>query len=295
MEALYKNLASIEGWLEKAPHPSSLKNDDDFMNVIVDVMSRALYILRVGVSLVPPNDKKEEKGYTKHPAIIVGHMIRLTKLYDGFCHHVAKRQLEHAGIFMRLIHETEVRINYFIKAHKGKAFKSYILTSYRSERQSLIDLEEKAKSRPLLPIEKRIKKSIMACLQKDQISFKKLKAVKNWKIDGKDTMGMLRSLDREWEYSYGFGSSSRWVHGGWLELRKYHLKRKGRYYLPRLDYGNPDPRIAGPITFRCLETLIIFLKWSKADPENYLEKITLNMLRYLQSLDTEHEKKLSKE
>ncbi len=293
MEALYKNLASIESWLQKAPDPSTLKNDDDFMNVIVDVMSRSIYVLRVGVSLAP-SDEKAKRGYTKHHAIIVGHMIRLTKLYDGFCQHVAKRQLEHAGIFMRLIHETEVRINYFIKVNKGKAFKNYILTSYRSERQNLIDLEEKAKKRPLLPIEKRIKKSIIGCLQKDQISFKKLRAVKNWKIDGKDTRGMLRSLNREWDYSYGFGSSSRWVHGGWLELSKYHLKRKGRYYLPRLDYGDPDPRIAGPITFRCLETLIIFLKWSKADPDKYLQNITFNMLRYLQSLDEEHEKRLNK-
>ena len=99
MEALYKNLASIESWLKKAPDPSTFKNDDEFMNVLVDLMSRAIYVLRVGVSL-KSSDEKAERGYTKHHAVIVGHMIRLTKLYDGFCQHVAKRQLEHAGIFM---------------------------------------------------------------------------------------------------------------------------------------------------------------------------------------------------
>ncbi|MFC1794012.1 DUF5677 domain-containing protein [Planctomycetota bacterium] len=293
MECLYKNLSSIEKWFAEAPVPSTLKDDNDFMNIIVETMSRALYLLRVGVSLAP-NEEKTERGFTKHHAIIVGHMIRLTKLYDGFCLHVSKRQLEHAGIFMRLIHETEIRINYFIKGNKRKALKSYILTSYRSERQSLIDLEEKAKKRPLLPIEKRIKNSIMTCLRKDHISFKKLRAVKNWKIDGKDTREMLRSLGREWQYSYAFGGASRWIHGGWLELSKYHLKRKGRYYLPRLEYGNPDPRIAGPMTFMCLETLIRFLKWSMADPDKYLENITLKMMRYLQSIDEEHEKRLNK-
>ena len=178
MEKLYKNLAEIESWIKAAPSPSAFKNDDDFMNTIVEGMSRTLYLLRVGVSLAP-SEGKAVTGYSKHHAIIVGHMIRLAKLFDGFCIHVAKRQVEHAGVFMRLIFETETRMRYLISSKSKKAFKSYVLTSYRSERQSLIDIEEKSKKRPLVPIEKRIKKSIMKCLRQDGITYKTLKATRN--------------------------------------------------------------------------------------------------------------------
>jgi hypothetical protein len=85
------------------------------------VMSRSLYLLRVGACLAP-DAITAERGYSKHKAIIIGHIIRLTKLYDGFCLHVSKRQLELAGVFLRLIYETEIRLSYFIISPKFFSF-----------------------------------------------------------------------------------------------------------------------------------------------------------------------------
>lgn len=228
------------------------------MTFLVEAMDRCLYLLRAGVALAP-NDQVAEHGYSKRKAVIVGHMVRLTKLYDGFYLHVAKRQLELAGVMSRLIAETEVRLNYLMTKATPHSYKSFILASYRSEKESLVDLGAKARIRPLVPIEKRIRTSILKNLKRDRISTRRLLQNKTWNIDGKDFRALLGALGRGTEYPYAFGSASRWIRGTWLELRLYHLIRKGRYFMPRLDFGDPDTRTAGPITFVCLDTLLAFL------------------------------------
>ena len=72
------------------------------MEFTVKLMNYCLYLLRVGVSLAPSN-LSAKRGYTKHKAIIIGHMVRLTKLYEGLLIHVSNRQLELASIFTHYI------------------------------------------------------------------------------------------------------------------------------------------------------------------------------------------------
>ncbi len=106
-------------------------------------MNNTRLLLQISVALVP-DDATASKGHSKHKAIVMGHMVRLSKLYDGFCLHVAERQAELAGIFMRLIHECDVKIQYLLKA-KRSTFKNFVLTSHRSDKQMLLDLREKGK------------------------------------------------------------------------------------------------------------------------------------------------------
>ena len=293
MDDLKRNLLSLVDWLENAPMPSSFESKDALMTFFVEeVMSRTLYVLRVGVSLAP-NETVAKRGYTKHRAVIVGHLVRLTKLYDAFCLHVAKNEFEIAGIFNRLIFETELRISYFLASkQKSRALRSYIFTSFRSERDSLIDLTEKKKRRTLIPIERRMIRSMMRDLREDGITFKKLRKNKAWKVDGKDTRAMLKSLGREWEYSYGFGGASRWIHGGWLELKRFHLRKKRGFYEPRLEYGMPDLRVAAPTTILVLEVLLKFLKWNKSDPKSLLTPIVTGINKLALEVDMDHENRL---
>lgn len=284
MEALIKNLAEIEEWAENAPNPTDFNTENEALRFFMEVMGRALYLLRAGVALAP-TDEKAERGYVKRQAIIAGHMVRITKLYDGFYQHAAKQQLELAGVMMRLIVETDIRLLYFMQVKKTSAFRSYVLTSYRSDKGSLIDLNEKAKKRKLIPIERRIRNAIRKELREDGIGVNELMNNRNWKIDGKDVRGMLRALGREGDYSYTFGSSSRWVHGGWLELKKYHLTKDGRYYMPRLDWGVPDFRVIAPVTWMCLDTLKKYLVWNNSDPDNIVQNISSKLLKIVEEFD----------
>lgn len=292
MDALTRNLIDIAKWTESAPDPQSFKSESDFMKFLVEAMGRALYLLRVGVAAAP-NGRVAEHGYIKRHAVIVGHMVRLAKLFDGFCQHIANRELELAGIMQRLIAETEVRLEYLITKAGPHSYKSFVLASYRADKESLVDLERKAISRKLIPIEKRIRGSILKHIRRDGISRKRLLQNKTWEVDGKNFRAQLNDLGRGLEYSYFFGSSSQWIHGTWQELYHYHLEEKNSRFLPRLDFGDPDTRTAAPVTAACLDTLLLYLRWSKGDPGGALSAPVHKLLGLVQAIDAEHERRVA--
>ena len=252
-------------------------------------MSRSLYLMRI-VAVLAPSPKVATEGCLKHRAVIVGHVVRMAKLYNGFYMHVAERQLELAEVFIRPIHETAIRMSYFLKAgHQRRAIRSFIFASYKAERQSIRDLKGKQSQRPLIPIEKRMLRSMMRNIREDGITFKELDANREWKVDGKDVASMLRHLGRDWEYSYGFGSGSRHIHGNWMDIKCRHLRRNGARYHPKITFSDPDARTAAPVTIEVLATTVDYLHWSKADPDDFVTKVITGLVKYVRGLDRHHE------
>ena len=121
--------------------------------------------------------------------------------------------------------------------------------------------------RELIPIEKRMKRSITREIEEEGISKEQLLGNRNWNMDGLDVRSMLRKLDCDHLYPFMYGGASRWVHGGWSEFRRYHLVKNDGSYKPRLDYGDPDPRIPGPVTQIHLELAKEYLDWAESDPD----------------------------
>ena len=288
LDKVTSNLKDVDQWVREAPEPASFSSEDAMMKVLVEqVMPRTLWLLQLAASLAPGGN---QTGHTKHRAIIVGHMVRLAKLFQGFCQHISMRQVELAGIFIRLIYETEIRLQYFLQSkNKRKALRSFILVSYRPARDILVDLNTKRRKRRLTPIEQRIRNSVMRQLRRDGITFKELLANRNWKADGKDLRAMLRDLNAEWEYSYGFGSSSRWVHGDWLEMKVYHLSQNDARYLPDLEFGLPDPRAVAPMIGNTLGVLPQYLSWAGVDESDEVRRIAIALANWVAALDAEHE------
>jgi hypothetical protein len=290
MEAIYKNLAEIEEWIANAPSPINFKSNDEFMEFMVQVMNHTLYMLRVGASLAP-NEEVSHRGFTKQKAIVVGHIVRIAKLYEGLLIHTAKRQLELATIFNRLIFESVIKVLYLMQA-KRKSFRSFIITSYKPEKEMLKDLADKAAKRPLVQIERRMRRKVRSRLKSDGISMRELMANKTWNLDGKDFRRILDDVGYGAIYAYGFGSSSHTIHGDWHDIRMLHLRKNGRYYLPDLSYGDPDPRIVCSQTILCLNTLHDYLTWSKVDSDNFVRPIVKKLLELTRAVDTAHESTL---
>lgn len=292
-ERLLNNFADIERWIADAPNPATFRSNDDFMSFTVELMNRALYLLRVGVSLVP-SAEIAERGYTKNRAITIGHLVRITKLYEGLLIHVSKRQLELAAIFTRLIFETAVRLEYFmVSKNKRASFRSFILTSYKPQKEVLEDLDQKVKVRPLIQIEKRLRRKIKARLTKDRISMNELMTNKNWQLDGKNFRRILNDIGQGGIYAYGFGTSSHFVHGDWYDISIHQIEQKGRYYHPDLEFDDPDPRLACSVTTICLGTLLKFLKWNRSDPDNYVSPIITKLMEVNRAIDAAHENSLT--
>ena len=292
IDKIMETLSRIEAWVNFNSPPPVFNTNTAYMKFAVEIMYRCLYLLKLGVR-ASPNAETAKRGYTKHRAIIVGHMVRLAKLYEGVLIHICSHHQELAHIFFRLIFETTIRMEYLITSkNKKKSCRSFIFTSYRPEKDMLQDLKNKAKQQPPSSIEKRMRKSISSRLRRDRITQKKLFKNKKWDVDGKHFRAIMGTFNLDSMYAYGFGSASHQVHGDWRDLESYHLKQDGRYYTPELPFTTPDPRAACPITHACLGSLLKYLKWSKSDPNDIIKPIVEKLIGLNRALDEAHENSL---
>jgi hypothetical protein len=290
MNQIIQNLNKIETWIDDNWPPSSdFNTDDEFMGFAVEIMNRCLYLLKVGTAS-SPDAKAASKGYTKHRAIIVGHMVRITKLYEGALIHISQRQFELAVIFFRLIFETAIRVEYLIKSKsKRKSCRSFILSSYRSDRETLQGLNAEAKKGPLNQVGERIRRKIKSRLRNDRISQTELMSNTIWNVDGKHFRSMMKELGYERWYSYIFGGMSHHIHGDWYEISVYHLDREGRYYTPDLTFTDSDPRLTCSLTHICLRTLLTYLEWNKSDLDRVITPVVVKLFELNRAFDDIHE------
>lgn len=294
MDEIIQNLKKIEKWVDFNSPPPDYDTNTEFMKFSVEIMNRCLYLLKTGAASAP-DAETAKKGYAKNEAIIVGHMVRITKLYEGVLMHICSHQQELAHIFFRLILETAIRMEYLITSKSPKeSFQSFIFISYRPEKEILQDLENKAKQRPLIPIENRMKESIISWLRSDGINEKELFNNTIWNVDGKNFRDIMNLLELDSMYSYGFGNASHQVHGDWFDIAYYHLREEEEQcYTPDLSFTEPDPRSACPITHVCLVSLLKYLKWNKSDPDNLISPIVEKLRELNLALDAAHENMLS--
>jgi hypothetical protein len=288
MDAAIENLARIVQGVEDAPNPDSL-DVDSMMKHYMDVMGWSLYLLRLSVALDP--SKGKNAGFKREDAVLVGLMVRVVKLYEAFYQNVAKRQLEVCGILLRTLNETEYKLQYLIlRTREGHGVGNFFIASYKPEKQMLDYLSQLNEERELEPIETRMLRSIERELSEEGISIEDLLANKNWNQDGKNVRDILKYLDADHLYPFAYGAPSCWVHGGWGELRRYHLnKEKDGRYTPRLDFGDPDPRFAGPVTITCLELAKDFIAWAHGGKEAAVTYVIDQVMQHVFALEQSHE------
>ena len=287
MKEIYRNLDKIRDWIRNAPNPNSFKNNNQFMQFLCDLMSQCLYMMKISCMLVPKIESSQN-GMTRNKAIISGHMIRIYKLFEGILIHISNRQEELANIFYRSMFETYIRMLYLMNS-KNDTFKNFILTSYKSDKEVFLDLNNKSKRRQLIKIEKRILTRIKTKLKRDNITQKVLLNNKNWKLDGKSFRKILGDVWDDSAYPYSFGAGSNMMHGNWLELTAYHLIKDGRYYHPKIDYDDPDPRLACSVTRIGLSAALDFIEWRKSDKEKNVSDIILDLFELNIETDEYHE------
>ena len=290
-DPVLENISEIGNRIRNAPDPGELQTPDDFMGMSVEMMNWCRYILHVSIACVD-SKAASRGGYPKNKAIIVGHMVRLSKLYDGMLSFVASRNLDIAIIFVRMIFECAMRAIYLIESpDKIEACRRFILSSFKPEREEIQDLLKKRRSRPLIKIEKRMLKSMSAWLKREGITQESLKDKRLPRaLDFRSIMNKIGYTDPS--YAYVFANSSHFIHGDWFDIRHHHLQRHGRYYRPNMSSRDPDPRITGPVNYILLEALEIYLKWSRTDPNDILMPIVIELGKLNRSIEVAHEKTL---
>jgi hypothetical protein len=291
-EALLTDLQIVKEWALNALPLPPLRTNDDYMTIAIEVMNHAHFLLRIGISLAP-TDIQADRGVTRRTAIVLGHLVRIHKLYDALRCHAAQRQRDICLILTRLLVESASKAEYLMKAGRS-SFRSFVLTSYRPEKEMLEDLRRKSTLRRPLPIERRMVSSVRNNLKEDRLSLKELMANRRWELDGKNFRQILSDLGRDMEYVYGFGSGSHFVHGDWFDLKLHHLRRVNGRYEPDWEGPTPDPRGVCPVTDLCLSSLLAFIRWRRSDPDRVVVPIIQRVLEVTRSLDDAHELSLQR-
>ena len=291
-QELLAELEAVDRWALGALPLPPLTTNDDYMTLAMELMNHTQRLLRVGVFL-SEEGSFVRKGFTRRRAIVLGHFVRIQKLYDALRHHTANRQRDICSIFHRLIVETASKLEYLTLA-KQSSFRGFILASYKPEKEMLDDLRGKAKKRPLTAIEKRMLGSVRANLREDRISTTELLGNRRWDIDGKNFRQILAELGRDSRYAYGFGVGSHFIHGDWFDLKWHHLKKVNGRYRAWLEGPVPDARGVCPVTNICLVSLANFVRWNRLDTDRSVVTVIQNVLNVAGGLDESHELSLQR-
>jgi len=248
--------------------------DPALMPLGVELMKHVLICSKVMASLAP----RRAAAFSRSSAPLVGLVVRMCKLYEGILDQVCKRREELALVFVRPLMEARTKFDY-IRLHGRSAARSFMEGSFRAEKEILAYIDGLAKSRQLVPIERRIRTKILAKLKTAGVTRRTLGERRQWDLDGKSMRALLGAMNRDLEYAFGFGSASHHVHGTWSDLIAYHLERRGGGYLPALDFDTPSPAI-----------VVIASKLMLAPMHGYISHFQLERgtgcRRVIRSLDT---------
>jgi len=287
MEEIINKIQEIQKWIKANKElPDFQNNDNKYMSFAVEMGNHLRYLMLVSASL----RHEGQDGYNKEDAVIGGLFVRLYKLYDTLCFHVAENHGEIVQIFVRLIFETSKTLEYLIENGKT-SIENFIFISYKATKEQYEDLLDKKFSRELSKIEQRILSNIERQFKEDKIDIKKLLKNKNWKLDGKVFKDRLKD---KFAYSYVFASASSNVHGDWRDLIANHLIYKNGVYFPNLEHDSVDPRYICPMSIACLNALVKFLTWNNTDPDEFIISTAKELENLVRKFDADHERALQK-
>jgi hypothetical protein len=279
---LFLKIKEIETWIDECYQRPDLLDFNALMSVGILASNHIRIIMMISADTLTPDEYTNTKSdFDLHEAVIIGHFVRIYKLYEQIVFNVVARRGEIASIFNRLIFETYARMKYLILRGR-ESIDSYIRTSFKATMQNYRFLKEKEQERELDNIEKRMLRKIENRLNGVNMMPDELLQNKNWRLDGKSFSDILDYLDkndqdgRNWDlgYSFLFGGGSSFVHGDWYDLHINHLEEnEDKRYKPRFEYNPVDPRYILPIGLIAVDASMDLLNWRKTDPERFIDRI----------------------
>ncbi len=78
------------------------------------------------------------------------------------------------------------------------------------------------------------------------------------------------------------------VYRNWEDIHSSYLIQKGDAYVPDLSLDKPNPDLGYQLTQICLETLLVYLKWNKSDPDGLIISVALKLRELNLALDDAH-------
>lgn len=226
-------------------------NEDQFMEDIINASNIVNKYLIIVAGIYPT--KNLDSVYF---GVIMGHMVRLFKLYDSFLYLIVGMRGEVANIILRCIVDTGITLSFLLKEDDPEVIEKYIKSSLVIEKK-LWDEIHRRKGETLLPIEKRMLDSIKATFERSGTEIDSVTA-KDMKWCG-SLYDKAQKTDMVSLYESIFRGGSHSVHGTWHDLEFNHIHKINESYEPIIEYTRPRPQLVESASIICLKVATEYL------------------------------------
>jgi len=220
-------------------------SDDDFMRDLIEASNIVRKYLILVAALVPAKSIKRDEC-----AILMGHMVRLYKLYDSMGFLIIERRGEVAMTLIRSLIETVINLRFMLSYGNNNLYKKYKKASLAYEKRLWEEIEKRRKTPPL-PIEQRMQDSIQETFERAGLKIEDV--VWEDRFWGGDIFSKADKVGLTELYEFGFRIFSHNIHGTWHDLEFHHLREKDGTFEPDFDYTMPVPQIVESTTIVCVD------------------------------------------
>jgi|GEM_PF-2122523 len=262
------------------PSPDSLSTNDEFNAAAVQAMITLCNVGKLAISVSPSS----QDGFRKRTAPIVGLAVRALKFYEAFIRETSERRGDIAWVYIRPVMEAYVNCVYLMQ-HGASSSRSFIQSSLKPEKEMLTRITQNSNGRALMPIERRMRRSIQNHLRIAGMSKKNLASRTQWRVDGKNIRDLMKAIGLDSYYAFLYGTSSHFIHGSWIDLSMHHLTRVGLSYFPRFRDTEPDPRMPSMISSLVGELILRYLRRIRSSRTRMLRPIASKLVRFFRDYD----------
>lgn len=219
----------------------SSQSEDEFLRVAFELLKEAAPLVIMVANVL---DDAHIGGFTRNEGILVGHLIRMSKLMctviagiaDG---HGGDQQMQLTRQFL----DSASTLAYLIEDPSDSLrFDSYVFDSLIAEREFLKDIEQQVAARggDKLNIELRIEASVRHAFESAGVTRDELPA--RSKSGWPNAQERLSLLGPTAYSAYRTGSGA--IHGSWHDIERHHLELDGGKFRP---YSEPMPERPQPL------------------------------------------------
>ena len=252
-------------------------HESQFMEVCVELFKEIGNITIIISNIMNQDDDGNVIKLTRNEAIIIGNIVRLSKLIVAFIAEICEKRAEISDILSRCIFENLINLNYFLKyKNDNSIFDDYVLSSLKTEIKLYNDINKNISQRGfVVPIEDRMLKSIEITVSESDF---KIDEVLETKKKFKSIYEKARDVFGEKSYLYLISLPSHAVHGNWQELLVHNLIIDKEGFLPNDDWSHPRPQTINAIAKFSIEFLINYIKSELVECND--KEFLLELLQY---------------
>lgn len=249
------------------------KSDNNFMHYSVELMKELGQYYVIIASIV--NNNSQFGGWNRDQAVLVGLLVRLSKLIVSYIENICKKQLEIANIIQRCILETAINLEYLIQNFDNNIIDEFVKYSLKTEKALLNTINDNINKRGAQEnIEVRMLESIERAFNISKVNAVDIDP-NDRKVWGKSIFNRFKELGYVELYNHFYGLQSHFVHGNWQEVLSYHLTYENDEFFPKTEWNIPRPQMITPLCFLLCNTLFKYLDLVFKD---FLEAPEVNLL-----------------